>query len=323
MNAIRSGPYLLIAGHAGYHRRRSTRLSAIRTTQHHLDFYAQPAVMTSAGAYRSSFDALPGDVAGLAAVAQGLLIHEHMAPAYGVALSDERRSSVHIRPVERILERLLAEDDRPLTCARPADARVAGNCRHFSVLTVAMLRAQGVPARARCGFGGYFGTDTFEDHWVCEYWSAGEARWILLDAQIDAVQQTMFRPDFDVLDVPRDRFVIAGDAWLQCRAGEADPAKYGFSFLRQAGLWWIAGNLLRDIAALNNMEMLPWDVWGAMPGPDEPLQQDELALFDRLAALTHAPHVTFPELRAVYEGDERLHVPATVRNAVLNREEAV
>ena len=85
----------------------------------------------------------------------------------------------------------------------------------------------------------------------------------------------------------------------------------------------VAGNLLRDAAALNNMEMLPWDGWGAMPGPDEPLQQDQLALFDRLAALTHAPDAAFAELRAPYEGDERLRVPATVRNAALNRQETI
>jgi hypothetical protein len=35
------------------------------------------------------------------------------------------------------------------------------------VLAAAMLRAQGTPARARCGFGGYFGSGAFEDHWVC------------------------------------------------------------------------------------------------------------------------------------------------------------
>ena len=28
------------------------------------------------------------------------------------------------------------------------------------------------------------------------------------------------------------------------------------------GLWFIAGNLIRDAAALNNMETLPWDVGG-------------------------------------------------------------
>jgi hypothetical protein len=30
------------------------------------------------------------------------------------------------------------------------------------------------------------------------------------------------------------------------------------------GLWFVAGNLLRDAAALNNMGMLPWDAWGAI-----------------------------------------------------------
>jgi hypothetical protein len=71
------------------------------------------------------------------------------------------------------------------------------------------------------------------------------------------------------------------------------------------------------------MEMLPWDVWGAMPGPERPLQPDSAAFLDRLAALTRAPDATFAELRALYEGDGRLRVPATVRNAVLNRDEAI
>jgi hypothetical protein len=87
--------------------------------QHVLDFYAQPALMTSAGHYARLFDGLPPDVAGLTRVAQGLLLHEHIAPTYGVTLSGERRSSVHIRQVEGLLDRLLAEDDRPLTTARP------------------------------------------------------------------------------------------------------------------------------------------------------------------------------------------------------------
>ena len=294
-----------------------------RATQSSLEFARQPAVMTSAGKHAPLFAGLPREVAGLARVAQGLLIHEHIAPTYGVKLSEERRGSVHIRPVERILDRLLTEDDRPLTSARPAATRLAGNCRHFTVLLVAMLRARGVPARARCGFGRYFGTGWFEDHWVAEYWHAAEARWILVDAQIDDVQRGMFRVDFDLMDVPRDRFAIAGDAWARCRAGEADAARFGLSLLNEGGLWWIAGNLLRDAAALNNMEMLPWDTWGAMPGPGDAMTEDVLALLDRLAEFTRTPEASFGELRALYEGGDRLRVPPTVFNAMLQRDEAV
>ena len=103
--------------------------------------------------------------------------------------------------------------------------------------------------------------------------------------------------------------------------GEADPSAFGIFAMR--GLWFIAGNLIRDAAALNNMEMLPWDVWGAVARSDEPLDNDRLALFDRLASLTRAPDGTFTELRGLYDGDERLRVPAQVFNAVLNRVERI
>ena len=286
-----------------------------------LAFHTRPAAMTSAGAHGSRFDGLPLEVADLARVVQGLLLHEHWAPAYGVALSDERRGGSQIRPAERMLEGMLALDERPLAVPRPLDRRLIGVCRHFAVLLVAMLRARGVPARARCGFGGYFNAGRFEDHWVCEYWNADEGRWILVDGQIDELQRAKLEPDFDLCDVPRDRFVVAGDAWARCRAGAADPESFGIFALR--GLWFIAGNVLRDAAALRNMEMLPWDAWGAMTGPGEPIRPEVLALLDRLAELTRAPDASFAELRALYEGDARVRVPARVFNIARKREEPV
>jgi hypothetical protein len=188
------------------------------------------------------------------------------------------------------------------------------------VLLVSILRSQGIPARARCGFGGYFGTDSYEDHWVCEYWHADERRWVLVDAQIDDVQQKMFPIDFDLMDVPRDRFLVAGEAWARCRRGEADPAAFGLKLLGEGGAWWIASNLLRDVAALNKVEMLPWDVWGAMPSPESTIDEELTALFDRLASLT-LDDAGLAELRTAYREDDRLRVPATVYNAVLQKDE--
>jgi hypothetical protein len=288
-----------------------------------LKFHAEPAALTDLGRHAAQLDSLPRDIAGIAAVAQGLLIHEHIAGAYGVTLSDADRVSVHIRSVERLLDLIVARDTRPLDVPRPAAERVAGICRHFTVLMVAVLRAQGTPARARCGFGGYFGTGTFEDHWVCEYWDTRQQRWILADAQIDDRQREMFGIDFDVTDVPRDRFLVAGQAWERCRSGAADPGTFGLSLLGQGGYWWIAGNLIRDAAALAGIELLPWDVWGAMPGPDEEITDEHLAFFDRLAALTQAPDAAFPELRQLARDDARIRVPAAVHNVLLNRDETI
>jgi Transglutaminase-like superfamily len=287
-----------------------------------LEFYRQPGPMTSPGRYASLLAGLPSDVAGLATVAQGLLIHEHMAQGYGVTLSDADRASVHVRPAEELLALIVARDDRPLSVAREPANRLPGNCRHFTVLATAMLRAQGRPARARCGFGGYFGTGGYEDHWVCEYWHPGTRRWRLADAQVDEVQRGWFPIDFDLTDVPRDRFLVAGDAWALCRSGAADPAKFGLSMLHEAGDWWIAGNLMRDAAALLNTELLPWDVWGAMPSPADPISDDLAGLFDRLAALTRDPEHSAGELRELCQ-DERLRVPGTVHNHLRDADEAV
>ena len=287
-----------------------------------LAFYTEPASMTSAGRYAPLLQNLPGEVPSLAAIVQGLLIHEYMAGEYGVTLSEQDRASVHIRPVEQLLAEIVARDSRSLDVARPPAARLPVNCRHFTVLMTALLRAGGTPARARCGFGGYFGTGMFEDHWVCEYWHPGQQRWILVDAQIDGHQRRWFGIDFDTTDVPRDRFVIAGQAWAQCRSGAADPAGFGLSTINEAGDWFIAGNLMRDAAALRNIELLPWDCWGAMPTPEHPIGSELAALFDRLAALTEAPDASAAQLRQLCE-DGRLRVPPAVRNHLRDRDEVL
>jgi len=93
--------------------------------------------------------------------------------------------------------------------------------------------------------------------------------------------------------------------------------------MNEGGYRWIAGNLIRNVAALNNMEMLPWDVWGVMPRPGERIDDEHMELFDRLAALTRDPDASASELAAHYRSDPRLTVPDTVFNAVLRRDETV
>jgi hypothetical protein len=264
-----------------------------------------------------AFEHLPKDPASLAAVVQGLLVHEHIAPAYGLSLTDSKHAEAHVRPVEEIVRQIVEHDPSPLTTARPPGERQVGVCRHFTLLHVAMLRRAGMRARARCGFGGYFEKGKFLDHWVTEYWNEDRKAWVLVDAQLDARQRELFQISFDPLDVPRDRFLVAGDAWRRCRAGMADPAAFGI--LDMFGLWFIASNVIRDVAALNDHVMLPWDVWGAMTLKDAEIDR---ALIDRLAELSIEPDRHFGELRATYQ-DPRVKVPATVFNAVRNRPETL
>ncbi len=284
-------------------------------------FYTSTGPMTDLGRHAAAVRALPRDLETLCAVVQGDLMHHHWAGAYKVELTPAKAMQQHLRGAAATLDALLAANAAPLGTRREPVERAVGVCRHFSVVTAAMLRAQGVPARARVGFGAYFERGKFVDHWVVEHWSKAEDRWVLTDAQLDGLQREALKLDFDPLDTPRDRFIIAGDAWTQCRAGKADPAKFGI--FDMWGLWFIAGNVMRDFASLNNVEMLPWDCWGADPQPGETLSEAQLGLFDRLAALTLAPDERFAELRALYAGDASLRVPPEVFNAVTQQTDRV
>lgn len=271
--------------------------------------------MTVPGPNAPALGMLPRGVASLCKVVQGILIHRDIAPwLYNFTLTKEQQDLANVRTVAEMLSWVRTIDDHPLTEPREPARRMPCVCRHFSTILCGLLREQDVPARPRCGFGAYFNPGRFEDHWVAEYWNERARRWILVDAQLDPVQLAAFKPDFDPLDVPRDRFIIAGDAWRMCRAGRADPNLFGLSFLNEQGLWWIAQNLIRDLATLNRMDMLPWDVWGMMPEPADVISTEDAALLDRVAALTLGGDGALAELQEIYR-DERLRVPPVIFNA--------
>ena len=288
-----------------------------------LAFYTSHSPMTEPGEASALLEPLPNDAAALTRVIQGLGIYDVVArDFYGFEAPEDRLNEIHLRPIAERLARSVELDDQPLHIARPPERRVLGRCNSFALMLVTMLRAKGTPARSRCGFAAYFNPPNFEDHWVCEYWDAQDRRWRLADAQIDDVWRRRLDIRFDTLDLPRTQFLTAADAWRRCRSGEADE-RFGISFAGLRGLWFVAGSLVRDMAALNKMEMAPWDVWGAQPPQKEELDARRLAFSDELAALTREPDGTFAELRRRYDADDSLRVPPTVFNALLKRREAV
>jgi hypothetical protein len=278
-----------------------------KLTPNPLEYYAQPGLMTDPKEHARLLQGLPTGISALCQVVQGTLVHVFWAERYGLTLSEDRKKETEIRTVAKKLARIRELDDRPLTIARPLEKRLVGNCRDFATLLCAILRYQGVPARARCGFGAYFLPNHYEDHWVCEYWKAEDQRWVLVDAQLDQLQRQVLQIQFDPLDVPRDQFLTGGKAWLMCRAGQADPDHFGIFDMR--GLWFIRGDLLRDLLALNKIEILPWDGWGLITRDEKELSDEERAFLDHVAALTLAGNEAFPQIRSTYENDARLRMP--------------
>lgn len=284
------------------------------------EFYATPGRFTTL----DGNDIPSGDIREVVRIVQGLLVYDLVAqPFYGIELTPTQAEAIHERDTARLLAVARAVDARPLGEARPPANRVGARCHAFSRLTVALLRAAGVPARARCGFGAYFRPGWLEDHWVAEFWSATEARWVMVDAQLDATWRTRIGFAGDAFAITADEFVTAGHAWQAWRRGALDAGRCGLCAIDEHGAHWIAGNLRLDLAALNKVEMQPWDVWGARWEPGGEPTDAQLRLFDAVAELTVDPDARFGELRSRYESDDSLRMDGTVFNVARGQVETV
>jgi hypothetical protein len=247
------------------------------------DDYRMHGPLTEPGRFAAAL-AAHDDLVDLCSFVQGVVIHSDWASAYGVA-ADLSRETL---PVARRMAMVEAAGGRDL----PPERRTPGTCRDFALMTCSALRERGVPARVRCGFASYFPANPFEDHWVCEHWRASESRWVLTDAQLDALQREQLRVTFDPTDLPERTFLNAGEAWTAWRAGETDANAFGHGESR--GAWFLRVNLMRDLHALRKQETSDWDSWRSTSDRAKVLDDRALAEGDRIAAVTRRAGHTPP-----------------------------
>jgi hypothetical protein len=254
------------------------------------DEYLENGPFAHPGVYRPIMAAIVDDEGpeprALAARLRSLMVHVFWQSAYGLKENRERAfAETNLRTVAQKLERVSAAQaalGRPALCADPLppDYRLIGNCRDFSLMYAALLREAGIPARARCGFGMYFMPNHGEDHWITERWVASEGRWAISDSQLDEIMIERMKIAFDPMDLPDGAFLSGGEAWLACRRGD-DPDKYGIFGLK--GWDFVKGDFVRDLAALADLVLLPWDMWGVMRSPYTLLGDEDVAALDSAA----------------------------------------
>jgi hypothetical protein len=279
-------------------------------------FYSTQSLFSDPGAFAPLYRDLPADPAALAHLVRGLLVHRLEGPRFGVELRPDRlRDDAESRYVDEILRLVAERASAPLTTARVFGNRFVGICRDFALLHCSLLRHAGVPARIRSGFADYFADDGFHvDHVVTEYWDA-ERGWLLADPQV----AEGYAPPFDPMDVPRDRFLVAGKAWQLIRCGEADPKTFGLPMFQPPllGEWFVAGNIRLDLAFLNKVETLLWDIWGLGAGADGDMTREIYDLYD-LAATVSDDEVSFEAARRLFTDNAGLRTPATVTSLAMS-----
>jgi excinuclease ABC subunit A len=265
-------------------------------------YYAQHSAITDPREYAYLFDYLPHDVPSLVKIVQGLLVH----PAWREAcnLPDERHREFYLRSVPQMLKRILQLDSRPLSMERPPEKRKVSICRDWAVLLVSILRHQGVPARLRIGFAGYFISPKpkYVDHRIAEYWSKELERWVLVDAMIDAVRRQRLNLKFDTLNIDSiSPFLMAGEVWQRCRTDKANPEEFGDS-PDDRGMPPIRYALLHDFDALNKVELIGFDTFhNLINKPEHEVTESERKLLDEIAEITTHVDSRFDDLQTLYQ----------------------
>jgi hypothetical protein len=207
-------------------------------------------------------DGLLGDPVSICESARTLVVSPEDAMAAGVP--EDRLKEQDARPVRDLLAVLARLRPERLDHPRPPEARVVGTSRHSATLACSMLRAQGYAARVRCGFRTAAGQVAPRIQWITEWWSTAGAGWIRMDAEPAGLgpQDGTVSPE-----APAD-FVTAGEAWQVHRSGSPDRPAGGPPGADRAHLSpEISAGVVRDLAALCKLEMLPTDTWGRMAMP--------------------------------------------------------
>jgi len=221
--------------------------------------YTAPGRLTDLGEVSAAvLGPVPADPVGICRLVPGLVLHPF--DTTGLGLDAARLAGQQIRSASAIISAVLALDPAALDVPREPARRLVGTCRTFVVLSCALLRHRGIAARARCGFGTYFQPGLGLDHWVTEYWHEDDGRWVRVDTQ-HLQHSLVSRPD----DLRPGEFLTGGEAWVGYRHGNVDAATFGVPATENFGPAEISGNTVRDLAAMNKVEMLPWDEWGQMP----------------------------------------------------------
>ena len=272
-----------------------------------MDWSAQTR-FSDPGRFSTLLDAILPEPEAVSGIARNLVAHY---AAERDALPAATRGDINLRWVEA---QLAVDQDRhhaPLAAPRRLGERLQGCCRDHSLLSMAMLRHHGRPARSRVGFAGYFSPDHWHDHVVVEVHDGD--RWRRFDPEMTHIDKIYL----DMPDGVDDPWISAARMWAEIRAGRIDPASVGvFPGSPVGGVWFAQCYVLLELAHRFGDETLLWDGFGEMADPSGPTDE-QVALADEIASLLlevddHPDPRLEEALEERYRSDPRLHPAARI-----------
>ena len=274
-----------------------------------LDFYKKTSYYTDLGLYRDIAKSLPDEVSELAKLQRRQIIHpviilNHLQDGWWDNLDKVPKTSLvyedDIYPTAISMLSELLRRDNNYSINRKVEDKIHVTCRGEAILLTAILKAKGIPSRVRSGFAEYLKHDgIYYDHWITEYYSDIEKRWILVDADN---QWGDSKIDFDLNDIPRNKFMFGANAYLTLRNNKIEKEKIIYqSDPVTIGLPAAIRGLFYDFHCLMNDEIILDFVPRYVLEKNFNLTEDELIELEELASLMLDPDTNFNKLNKIWE----------------------
>lgn len=289
-----------------------------------LDFYKRTSSFTELGFYKDFAVKLPNDIKKLCLLQRMQTIHpadlrnknirNTVDGVYGdmskVPITRLDYEEDYFPTAQSMLAELLRKNPK-YDKNRDIEDKIHITCRGQAILLTSILKAKGIPARARSGFAPYIYCDEVNyDHWITEYYNYVEDRWILVDAD-----ECLSDLDFDPYNIPRSKFIFGAEAYLGIRNKKyKEDELYYASDPATLGLNAALRGLFYDFHALMNNEIIFLHQPKYIMDKDFDLEEVDYQELDKLALLLLEPDKNFKEIKDVWDNNLKFRILAGALN---------
>lgn len=279
-----------------------------------LQFYKQTSSYTDLGLYKERVLKFSDDIKELCILQRRQIIHPAKLKYGNIRVEiNEFYGDVSSIPIYRMnyeddifptgmsmLGELLRKDPEYSLNRLPND-KIHVTCRGQAILLSSILKTKNIPSRVRSGFVGYITEDGVNyDHWLVEYYNQTQQKWVLVDPDFSANDEYIQK--LQTLDLPRDKFISAAEAWLGLR-----NKKYNEKDIYYASKDGTVGKLAAmraifyDFHCLMNDEIIFLHLPKYIVDKNFKLNEKELKELDNLAELMLEPDKNFELLKKIWK----------------------
>lgn len=290
-----------------------------------LEFYKQTSLYTDLGLYRDFAKKLTNDINEICILQRMQIIHPIVFSEPNIREKEEcfwgnmtkvpvtrLRYEDDLFPTALSMISELLRKDNNYSKNRKAEDKIFVTCRGQAILLASILKAKGYSARVRSGFATYIKDDGVNyDHWITEYYDNDKNRWVLVDAD-----EHCFNDEFDLNDMPRDKFIFGAEAYLGMRKGKYKTEEiYYDSDPATLGLKASIRGLFYDFHSLMNDEIIFLHLPKYIQDKDFILSEEKYKELDNLAELLLNPDENFDKLLEIWNTTTKFRVMSGALNS--------